>query len=113
MEITDLSVAAVAKGSQVTVSDTVTNRGGARVGMSLSRYYLSATTDTAGAVAIGRRSVPPLMPSGGASSGVTTVTIPATTLPGRYYLIVCTDSANRVEESDETNNLTYAPLTVN
>ena len=41
----------------------------------------------------------------GASLPVTTsVTVPAVTLAGNYYLIACVDDTSQVGESNETNN---------
>ena len=112
-EITNLSASSVTKGGKITVSDAITNHGSAKSGPSLSRYYLSTTTGTSGAVAVGKRPVPALNPNGGAATGHAIVTIPRTTSPGQYYIIACADSANKVAENDETNNCSHAPLTVN
>ena len=39
-----------------------------------------------------------------ASTGTMSVTIPAGTTPGSYYLLACADDAGQVIESVETNN---------
>src|SRR5262249_6925814 len=41
-----------------------------------------------------------------------TVTIPATTTPGQYFVLVVGDALKRVAESNETNNVAATRLTV-
>jgi subtilase family serine protease len=49
----------------------------------------------------------PALAAGATHSATTTVTIPAETQFGSYYLLVSADSANVVGESAETNNTSY------
>jgi subtilisin family serine protease len=95
----------VAVGGSFSVTDTAVNQGATGAGAATTRYYLSATTSK-GASAIlltGSRSVLALG-AGGTSTGTVTVTVPAATTVGAYYLIACADDLNAVAESNETNN---------
>jgi subtilase family serine protease len=94
-------------GFPLAVSDTVKNQGSGPAGASTTSFYLSTNfaldaTD----VLIGTRSVPALA-AGATHSATTTVTIPAETQFGSYYVLVSADSANVVGESAETNNTSY------
>jgi len=94
-------------GFPLTVTDTVKNQGSNTAGPSTTSLYLSAnysldSTDTF----LGSRSVPALGP-GLTNAGSTTVTIPAGTELGTYYILVSSDDTNAVAESAETNNVSY------
>jgi trimeric autotransporter adhesin len=81
-------------------------------GSSTTRYYLSLdTTRSSGDVLIGSRSVGALLPTGGIQ-GTVTVTIPASTAKGTYYLLACGDDLGAVSESDETNNCLASTISV-
>jgi subtilase family serine protease len=108
LDITAFSVPSVAVvGQSFSVTDTTKNVGGGDAGASLTQYYLSANTVVdASDTLIGSRSVPAL--AGGAiSSGAATVTIPAGTGTGYWYVVAKADGPNAVTETTETNN-TYA-----
>ena len=49
------------------------------------------------------RTVPALGPSASSSASVA-VTIPSSTLPGKYVLLACADDTKVVAESNDTNN---------
>jgi subtilase family serine protease len=86
------------------VTDTTTNAGTHSVGLSATRFYLSSnSTLSADDTLLGSRPVGVLEP-GQASVGNTTVTIPAATTGGSYFLISQADGANAVVETNETNN---------
>jgi len=55
---------------------------------------------------LGSRAIPALAP-GATSSGSTTVTIPAGTATGNYYIIAKADADNVVAETNKGNNLYY------
>jgi subtilase family serine protease len=98
---------AAGAGFPLVVSDTVKNQGSGPAGASTTSFYLSTNFSLdASDVLIGTRSVPALA-SGATHSATTTVTIPAETQFGTYYLLVSADSANVVNESAETNNTSY------
>ncbi|MBI1955394.1 MAG: hypothetical protein HYS38_03275, partial [Acidobacteria bacterium] len=92
-------------GATITVTDTTKNQGVGAVDVSTkTRFYLSANgVFDAGDVALGERIVPTLT-SGQTNSGSTSVTIPAGTTGGTYYIIAKADADNVVVETQETNN---------
>jgi len=92
-------------GMAITVSDTTKNAGGGSSGIpTTTSFYLSANaTIGAGDVLLGGRTVASLAP-GASSSASTTLTIPAATAAGTYYLIARSDDGAAVPETDETNN---------
>jgi subtilase family serine protease len=108
------SPGSVGAGAVIAVSDTTRNTAPAAAAApaSTTRYFLSPTSSLgAGAVQVGSRAVPPL--SGGASSaGAVTVTIPAGTAPGSYFLIARADGADAIAEYSETNNVRARAITV-
>lgn len=93
-------------GGTFSVTTQVANGGGLLAGASLVAFHLSADALYGGVddVALtATRSVAAL--GGGAqSSGATTLTVPANTPPGAWYVCAIADSAGAVAESDETNN---------
>ena len=99
-------------GSAISVSDTTRNQGGASAPASVTNLYLS--TDgavSASDVLLGSRAVPAL--SGATnSSGSTTVTIPAGTASGGYYILAQADGELAVPETVETNNTAWAKFTL-
>jgi len=103
--ITSLSgPAAAGAGSTILVSDTTANSGMGTASASVTRFYLSEDFNLdAGDVLLQGRNVPAL--DGGASSAASTsLTIPASTRDGAYYLIARADGTDAVAESSETNN---------
>ena len=96
----------IAAGATVMVTDIVQNAGGDPAGASTTKFYLSTNLDLdAGDVLLaGSRAVPPLA-AGASSSGSTAITIPAGTIPGRYYYVIAVADANgAVAEGQENNN---------
>lgn len=102
----------VLAGTALSASDTTRNQGGAGAGASTTRFFLSrnAVLD-AGDVTLGQRALGSLA-AGGGSSGSSSLTIPANTTAGSYYLLVQADGAGGVAESSESNNVTGVALTV-
>ena len=94
-----------APGATFSASDTVKNQGGAAAGASTTRFYLSTDKIRDGADVLlgGTRSVASLA-AGTTSSGNVTLTIPAGTASGAYWLLACADDLNAVAETSETNN---------
>jgi subtilase family serine protease len=95
-------------GASISVSDTTKNQGGGTAGASTTRFYLSTNgiVDASDAL-LGVRDVGALA-AGASSSGTTTLTIPAGTAAGAYYVLAQADGAGVVGETAETNNTTYA-----
>ena len=96
---------AVKAGSPVQAGETVTNRGGGDAGPSVVRFYVSTnlTLDAGDIPLAATRSVSSLAP-GATSAGSSTITIPAGTVPGSYYLLAKADADGTVDETVETNN---------
>ena len=91
-------------GATIAVGDTTKNQGGGPAGASATAFFLSTNSAfDAGDLPLGRRAVPPLAASA-TSSGSTSVTIPAGTAPGAYYVIARADADGVVVESQEGNN---------
>jgi M6 family metalloprotease-like protein len=106
------SQSTVSPGGTFEVTDTVVNHGTGMAGSSTTRYYLSLDpARSSGDVLIGSRSVGALLPTGGIQ-GTVTVTIPASTAKGTYYLLACGDDLGAVSESDETNNCVASTISV-
>jgi subtilase family serine protease len=99
-------------GGQITVADTTANQGGGAAGPSTTRFYLStnALLDP-GDVPLGSRQVPSLAPAA-TSAGSTSVTIPAGTPAGRYFVLIAADADGTVAETQEGNNLGLGPIQV-
>jgi subtilase family serine protease len=93
-------------GQSISVSETTRNQAGGPAATSLTQYFLSLNgTLDAGDIALGARNVPAL--SGGASSSASaSLTIPANTTAGNWFLIVKADAQETVLETAETNNVT-------
>ena len=103
--VTTLTVPTTAgPGGAITVTDSTVNQGGGLVAPTTTRFYLSTNTVIDGAdTPIGSRSVAAL-DAGVTNSGSTTVTIPASTPAGTYYLVASADDDHAAVESNETNN---------
>jgi subtilase family serine protease len=105
LTITAASAAASAvAGTTVAASDTTSNVGGGSAAVSTTYYYLStnAVFDSSD-VLIGTRSVGTVA-AGASNGGSTTLTIPAGTAAGTYYIVVMADGPQSVPETTEVNN---------
>ena len=100
-----------ALGGSVQVSDTALNQGGGTAGMSTTGFYLSTNGTTKGTY-LGYRYVGAL--NGGANSGAvtTTLTLPANTSGGNYYVIACANYNNGITESNTSNDCTASSNTM-
>jgi subtilisin family serine protease/subtilase family serine protease len=91
-------------GTTISVSDTTRNQGGDSAAASVTTYYFSAnSTLDAGDVALDARAVPPLS-AGASQTGSISLTIPASTASGGYFIIAKSDGADAVAESLDNNN---------
>ncbi len=99
-------------GQSISVTDTTRNQGGAGAEATVTKFYLSSNSALdVSDVLIGSRDVPAL--GAGTSSTVsTTVTIPAGTSTGLWYLIAKADAEDGVSETFETNNTSYRTIQI-
>jgi len=113
LAVTALSAPATAgAGSTILISDTTANQGLGATAASVTRFYLSADFSLdVNDVALQGRSVAVLTGST-SSSGTTSVTIPANTADGSYFLIAKADATELVAESNETNNTRSVTLRI-
>ena len=102
-------------GGTIDVSLQVENQGGTDASSTFyTRYYLSSdaeitTADTYLGVFNGLSGG---LVAGGSQSYSRTLTIPAGTIPGNYYVGVITDVWGSVVESDENNNVAASPISI-
>ena len=103
--ISALTVSSGGSSLTLSVSDTTTNDGTGASAASITRFYLSSNSsfDAGDTLLDGARAVPALDP-GISSAGPTTITIPANTPAGAYYVIAKADADGVVSETSETNN---------
>ena len=96
--------AATAAGATMVVTDTTRNQGSASAAASRTAFYLSTnTTFDAADVRLGDRAVP-VLNAGAQQLASTTLTVPASTVSGVYYVIARADDLSSVSETSESNN---------
>ncbi len=98
--------ATVGAGLPIAINTTVKNQATAAVtapGSTLA-FYLSADAVFGGDVRLGETRAIPALARDATSAGPTSVTIPANTPAGTYFLIAVADDLQAVDESDEGNN---------
>lgn len=92
-------------GNTFSVSSTVKNWGGAASGAFVVRFYLSTNSIISSSdIALSPDRLVSSLNGGASSSGNTTVTIPAATPAGTYFVGACADANRAVAESNESNN---------
>jgi subtilase family serine protease len=102
-----------AAGGTILVNDTTANRGAGALASSVTRFYLSTNAGLdAGDTPLAESRLVPDLASGADSSGSTTVTIPAASVPGVYYVIAKADADEAVAETQEGNNSTPRSITI-
>ncbi|MEO0722901.1 MAG: M4 family metallopeptidase [Bacteroidota bacterium] len=107
-----VSPSTVQAGATIQRSVTLSNIGDAYGGYSYMCFYLSTNpTYSNDDVYLGNTLSLPLNPGGSITSGGS-LTIPAGTTPGNYYIIFRADCYGWHLESNENNNTTYASITV-
>jgi subtilase family serine protease len=109
--VSGLSVSST--GRLITVTDTVKNQGAGSILIATTvDFYLSTkSTLGGGEVLLGSRTVGVLGPSA-TSRGITTLTVPADTVAGRYYVIAKADAGAAVAEISESNNTRADSITL-
>ena len=116
MSAVSTTATTLAAGANFTLSNTEKNQGGSSAGSTTVAFHLSANAtygDGDDVVITQTRSVASLAING-TSIATTTLTVPASTPAGTYYVCAMGDSGNTVTESDETNNslCTASPIQV-
>jgi hypothetical protein len=119
VQVPDLKVSAASNppatghvGTSWSETDTTKNSGNGTAAASTTRYYLSLDLSLgAGDIAVGSRAIP-LLAAGAQSAGSATATIPGGTAAGTYHLLVCSDDAHVISESNENNNCRAAANTI-
>jgi subtilase family serine protease len=113
LTVSALTVPATAgAGKGITVTDTTKNNGPGDAAASETGFYLSTdSTLDSGDALLGSRAVPALA-AGATDSGSATVTIPAGTATGTYYLIAKADATDAISELDEKYNTTARTIKV-
>ena len=99
-------------GNSVSLSCSIYNIGvGVAASSNVGYYFSTDATLDASDVLLGNAPGYSLNP-GLSSSRYTTVTIPATTAPGNYYILFAGDYLGQVTESNENNNVASVNVTV-
>jgi hypothetical protein len=102
----------IAPGGQVAISFTLTNSGTIAAPISMNELRLSTDQNiTSADILLGRVTSNPLSP--GQSLTVSfTATIPTSLAPGIFFVGAIADAQAQINESNETNNITTAALTI-
>jgi len=102
-----------APGLPVAVMNSVLNKGSTPAAFAVGLYLSTdAVFDSGVDARLGGRTVTGLAP-GATSAATTTVTIPSSTVPGTYRILVRADDADAIDEADETNNVgATGPITI-
>jgi subtilase family serine protease len=104
----------VAKGANFSLSNSAKNQGGGSAGSFVIAFHLSTNTtygDGDDVAFTATRTVSSLA-AGATSATSTTLTVPASTPAGTYYVCALADSNNTVAEGDETNNSACTGTTI-
>jgi subtilase family serine protease len=92
-------------GATITATAMVKNQGSAAVSAGNISYYLSANNTYEAVDVLTGNSAGTTLAAGAEAQLSVTLTIPAETAPGQYYLLAIADPAGSITESDETNNV--------
>ncbi|GAA5140841.1 hypothetical protein GCM10023340_01630 [Nocardioides marinquilinus] len=99
----------VAQGGTLVTTVVVRNTGKAAAGTSSVRVSLSTDKRVGTDRALSPTTSIPGLRAGAAASGRARATVPLSTTPGRYHVVVCAHATKRVRESDEGDNCTVGP----
>jgi hypothetical protein len=103
-----ISPTGAAAGSTIAVTDTTKNQGGGAAGSSVTTFFLSVNVlFDASDVLLGSRPVAGLAPAA-TDSATTSLTIPAGTSSGTYYILAKADGSSGVPETQEANNVKFS-----
>lgn len=112
------SPTSVISGNAITVGSTVKNQGTGTADFPITQlnglyYYLS--TDNAyssGDIQLGTSNISDIVPGGTQGVSGKSLTIPATTTSGTYYILYYIDKEGNITESSETNNVSNVQISV-
>jgi subtilase family serine protease len=107
-----VSLTSLPAGASTTVTSAITNTGNNPTPVSSVTYYLSSDniydpSDVQVGITNGT-----VLAAGASASRNGSITIPAETSVGDYYLIYFIDASNDVPETDETNNINSLSITI-
>ena len=108
----NLSPTALLAGSSTAASATVTNLSGTQASSSNLGYYLSTDNTLSANDVLLTSSGGGALASGTSATRSATLTIPASTASGTYYILFAADYQNQVAESNENNNVASVAITV-
>ncbi|MCR5888599.1 hypothetical protein LRS06_12660 [Hymenobacter sp. J193] len=107
-----LGSSSVLAGNTVTSSITVKNQGQASAVSSTISYYLSSNTIWDANDALLKTVTGAALNASASDTRTTTLTVPAATAAGSYYVLFVADAAAAIAESSETNNVASVALSV-
>jgi hypothetical protein len=96
--------ATIVDASSFSATDTVQNIGSVPAIASTTRYYLSTTTSKSGSRLLSASRAVPSLDPGASSRGTVTLTVPAGTAAGTYFVLAGADDKFVVPEVSENNN---------
>ena len=107
-----VSPSTVAAGGTISGSGSLYNQGNTTASSSNVGYYLSTDATLSSSDLLLGTSNSSTLAGGNYSSLYSTLTVPANTASGTYYVLFVADHLNSVAETNETNNVRSAVLTV-
>lgn len=111
-DYSELNKTSAATGTYVYAYCEMSNFGTAKSGVSYMRYYLSADQQwDAGDKYLGYDKVAGIEPGAWGWEEIN-FKVPTSTAPGQYYVLFVADASNKVEESNENNNVRSEAITI-
>ncbi|ALD20072.1 hypothetical protein AM218_01030 [Hymenobacter sp. DG25A] len=108
-----LQAGSVLSGGTLTSSVVVKNDGSSSAASSTLGYYLSANATWESSDVLLQTVTGASLAASGTATRTATLTIPASTTAGSYYVLFVADPSSAVNESSETDNVASVALTVN
>jgi hypothetical protein len=99
------------RGQKVLVPNTIKNQGNQAAGGNLVNYYIRASV-SGPSIYIGHRYIGGIG-AGNSNHQHTTLFIPTSISPGKYYIIAYVDSTKIIRETNELNNIRYTSTKIN
>jgi trimeric autotransporter adhesin len=100
------------RGTPITVNDTTKNQGQGVAGATTTSFYLSPNNTWDATDTLLQSRPVPILGFGATSPGSTSVTIPAGTVPGNYFILARADATGAVAEAVENNNVLSKAITI-